>query len=234
MKKTFFGLLASLFILPAVSSCSSNDDGPSTNYYQAFVTYQSKVGDRFTFIYQSINDAPERLLWDDINLGGAQTVLKPGMRVYLTFEPKGAVVPGANGAFDYDGEIEVASIARVYQDTVAEVTDVPTQLSEPYSGRSIFRTGKFINLIAVAPLVNSFDNRSYEITVDASTVGSEYPEMYITTSLAAGTTTSYDTNNFCSFYIAPVWDRLTCKGVKVHYDTDRDGTLDGIITFEKQ
>lgn len=224
MKRLLFAIAAIAAILPALQSCS-DDNTPATAVYQTIATFTGNNGNTCSFAYQAIDDSPLITLTAEGNVEETETQ-KPGMRCFLTY------TLGVNTPPNHSGNVNILSIAKVYQDTVESVPTIPADFTDPYSVVTLTRSGLYLNLYCVVPEVG-FDNRSFTIVADQSTLTSDYPQIYLSMSTKPDATPSMDTRAIGSFFIGPVWQLATAKGVDVHVSSEANPS-NSVFRFEKQ
>lgn len=218
MKRLILGLAAFAALTAGITSCSDNSE-PAVEVYQTIATFDGNIDGIAQFSYQAIDDSPlitlrARNYVVPIDTAAGQY---PGVRVFITYRLAGITQPGKSG------EVEVIAAAKVYQDTVSSANLNPENFTEPYVVETLTRSGKYLNLFTTVPEVG-FRNRSFTIVADAGTLNDDYPQLYLCMSTKPDAVATFDTRAIGSFFIAPVWNLTTAKGVDVHVSADANST----------
>lgn len=208
-----------LFILP---SCF-NDDGPSETVYGDIVTYMGSTNDRSNFEFQVVNSSPLVHLYANLKITDNGKEIPTGTRMYITYSQPN------NRKYGTDGQIELRNVQSVYN---ASVTSVPaaeaTQQASPIAVIAMVRSGYYINMSATLPVING---RKFTIKADETTLGNDFPDLYLDTE-AENDPTTYNATYLTSFNIASVWNLSNVQGVNIHVNNDN---IPGkkVFTFKK-
>lgn len=206
IKLMAFGLLAALALL--TSSCNEKGN-PEYTMFMAFVTYEGSTDAGSKFTTRENGDSP-------LVTFTSTTVLKEeqypkGTRYIIGYTNESeqrfqsgpislmAIIPIANGPVH---RATKQSIEAIYTDMV--------QLT------LLQRTGKFINIEAVAPV--QFQPKQFGLYVDDTTMGNEIPDVYV--GFESDNTGGAQRQFYGSFDISSLWDLPTCKGIKIHYHSN--------------
>lgn len=206
----FTSLLLMIFMTISISSC--NDDNKNgltipSNAVLDFATFVSSNDNGSVFTLQKDGDSPLITLTSTIAI--STTDLKPGTRVLIQYAPAGSQEVYQSGAINLYG------IARITNGNVE-----PKPLSEIESWQSdglkiniMTRTGQYVNVWAEAPIQR--EPKRFVLVADKTTVDSELVELYLV----------YQADNdmaaygqvYASFDLSNVWNKPTCKAVKINY-----------------
>lgn len=223
MKQLFLSFAVILAAAVSLTSCM-DDKGPNTVYYTNIVTFQKNIPSYMVFEYQKINDSP---LIELQARGQMDTKALPeGGRCLITYSYADKEQQGGSGI------INLNMVQHCYTDTVESATDIPEVFSLPYVTSALQRSGTWLNLYCRTGYVEKFFGRKFDIRVDAATINDEYPQLYLSTSVAEGTEVGAATNTYVSVNIQPVWSLATCKGVDVHVYASGP-TSESTFRFEK-
>lgn len=225
MKKTFVtALFAVLLTMPALQSCTDDDNGPNTVYYTNIVTFDKNEGPYMIYSYQKQNDSP---LIELQARGNVDTkVLAEGSRTLITYSYADKDNVGGSGM------INLLNIQHIYTDTVSVVPAVPVDFSETYKTVALQRSGIWLNLYCEVEYVEPFRARKFTIVADESTLDDEIPQLYLGTTVSDAGVKSVDSRTYVSVNINKVWSLPTCKGVDVHV-YNRDPAADDTYRFLK-
>lgn len=207
MKKYITILILAAVTAISMQSClDSGSDGPSVNIYQNIVTFTGSSDGRSNFLFQELNDSPEVSLYANVTIKGDGAV--PGCRMLIAY------TLDENRVYGESGPINLRQAALVYESTVTEVpADEAKAANAPIPLLTMYRTGKYINLQA---RLATAEGRTFRIVADESTVDTDMPHLYITTEVPDGSIPGYDATVTASLSIAPIWDRPSVRGVKIH------------------
>lgn len=207
MRKYLKILALSAIAAITMQSCmDSGSDGPTFNVYQNVVTFTGSSDGRSNFLFQELNDSPEVSLYANVSIKGDGAV--PGCRMLIGY------TLDENRVYGESGPINLRQAALVYESTVATVpADEAKAANAPIPVLTMFRTGKYINLQA---RLTTAEGRTFRILADESTVDTDMPHLYITTDVPEGVAPGYEVTATASLSIAPIWDKPSVRGVKIH------------------
>lgn len=216
-------MLAGAMLLGA-SSCNSDSDEPTEiAMFNDFATYTSS-GTGSTFTLRKEGDSPLVTLTTSQNLPENQ--FKDGTRLFISYTP-------ATGQQYMSGPITLIGAMNVEgsgstpeEKTAAETSD---WLSDAINVASLMRTGDYINVQFTGALGSQ--TAVVHLYADAATIYDEIPEYHLIYGPYSGiATTTYVF--YGSWNIGNVWNRSTCKGIKVMY-RNAGGAMGGSVTITK-
>lgn len=197
-----------------MSSCNSNSDGPEqTNYFSDFVTFESVTAQGSVFTYRQQDDSELITLLCPSPLNTEEFKLKS--RLIITYSTQ-SNEHGISEAITLLGASNIFGGGAAPVELAADKTDDYASNTITYQG--ISRTGNYLNIVFSAPY-NGKNDAKVNLYVDPETVDNEYPELHI---VFGPHSSYYDTMYmfYGSWDISPLWDRTTCKGLKVFANTD--------------
>ncbi len=229
MRHTLIYILLFTLMAVLVSSCKG-DDEPSATIPQGacydFVTLEESSEAGSVFTMRKNEDSPLISYYSDIDFSRIQTI-KDGDRLILCYDR-------------IDGEIYTSGDINVYGYVQLSTTEqnMLTGDAGEYDGwqcppmkvNALWRTGCFINLDTE---ISVFQARKPEILVivaDKATADGDLPELHVFYSNVKDNDGENPYRVYASFDISEVWERPSCRGVKVTYHS-HDG-LSSVI-FDK-
>lgn len=222
-------IIASIILLAAglaFQSCTTDDDGgDSIQFFCDVVTFRANLDDgTVMFQFQQIDDSPVITLYARGQLDYKS--VKPGTRLLMNY----ALLPGVK--YPSSGNIRLRSLQRVFTDTVTTVETAPTvQQLAPMNLSTITRSGHYLNISAIMPLLS---DRTVSVTTDQASLLTDTPDLYITTaSPSEALVATYNSLQWASLSIEPVWSLEHVKGVKVHINNSGNPAQTE-FTFPKQ
>ncbi len=220
-------LLQSLFI--AASSCKGEDE-PSSNIPQEavydFVTLKESSPEGSTFTMRKSGDSPLITYFSDIDFSRIQTI-EDGDRLILCYDRAGGEIYTSGNIIVY-GYVQLSSTSQ--EMLTAAAADYDGWKCQPMKVNALWRTGQFINLDTEISVYHARRPETMVIVADNATLDSEYPRLHIYYENAEDNDGENPYRVYGSFDISDVWQKPTCRGVTVTYQTT-DGPSS--VTFEK-
>lgn len=207
-KKVFSLLTVCLLTGMLTTSCNNgNDDYIIVNYDIATLDAVTSTG--MVLSFRKINDSELVTLTTNQVPQDKPTVGKRYLIMYTTesgnpYESGPATLYYGLG-YVYNGEIT----------TGTPVTDDGTWTTKGQDLKSMWRAGKWINIITNAT-IGEVDPAKYELIVDESTLDNDIPEAYIVYE-PDGSANATTREFYASFNISSVWDRPNVQGLRVNY-----------------
>lgn len=211
-------LMAMLTIVLAgmmTTGCNDDDEGGSVipeNLSTDFATFASSNEQGSVFTLQKDGDSPLVTLTASTKIDTEK--LKPGTRVIIQYVPTGGQAVYESGSIQLYGVMQVTN-GKVEPAVKSEIDSWRSDRVKMYS---MTRTGQYVNVWAEATL--SREPQRFVIVADESTIGDEYPELYLVFTTDNELGRSY--NLYGSFDLDEIWNLDTCKGVKINY-ADKSG-----------
>lgn len=213
-------------LLMGISACNSgSDDNPSgTILFTDIVTYNGTGTGGSTFTFNKEGDSPTITLTSSQSLSTAD--FKSGSRIIIQYAPE-------SGVQYQSGPITLVAAANIegQGQNVAESTaeQAGNWNSDPINVSALFRAGDYLNVQFTGAL--GTQTAVTKLVVDANTLDSDYPVLHLIygphTGLMDKTYLFYG-----SWNISPVWNRSSCKGIKVLYK-NAGGAIGGSVTITK-
>lgn len=237
IRKISAAIIFAAFIILAVSSCVDDDDPIDTSGVIALATYEQTtsapdanggVSYTSTFTYYGPDDSAPTILIAAANID--QNMLKPGQRCIIEFTPSNYSNPTASGQITlirYKG-VPTTSVTTASTET-AQAANAAINLWYVNGQPSLSRTGKYINVEAYMPFV---DSRTFSIVADEATINTAMPDLYLTTS-ATGTPQGYNQTILGSIDIQSVWGRPEVEGVRLHINNTNPTYQQKVFEFKK-
>lgn len=219
-----------LFVLLFATSCekSSNNGGVSipegTTMYDivTFVGNPQSNNNNSVFQFQKENDSRlTTLRANNIAIDTATT--KVNTRVLLAYTPE-------TGMHNVDDNVTVNGVGNILNDSIrtGEANRLPNPDSNPIFVEIIQRSGTYINI--QCGLTYVIEPLEFMLMVDASTIDNEMPDVYLTYKKDSSKSATYK-GFIASIDIANLWNRPTCKGIKLHVNDSNFGKNE--IEFKK-
>lgn len=226
MTKTFKNLsLTLLLALVATVFTSCNDDNggkelPEGTLYD-IVTLVSNSDEGSVFEFRKDGDSPIITLVSSRKLDEKE--VKPGQRMMIAYVPLSGVsyVSGGINLIGYrsvlNGDIQVGKAEdwnsfRTFNQKVTWIN----------------RSGQYLNVQANIFVKN--EPKKYDLVVDESTLNDEYPVAYIIF-IPDNEINGYVINGVASWNITKVWEKGSCKGLKVRWANEEGTSTEKV--FEK-
>ena len=215
--------LAALIVL-TLASCSVNDDtidGPVDMTLWDIVTFDGNHDGHARFSFRQVNDTPLVNLVAKGELHSDD--LSDGQRLYIIYTPESGK-PYTSGNITLRG----ASFINTGVVLEQEMDDIAQWDRDGVWVYSMWRSGQYINLHC--RLTYDSEPRIFRLVVDKTTLGNEYPDLYVHHEMAAPTV-NHDRGYYASWDMTPVWELPTTRGVTVHVaNTNLPET---VFTFDK-
>lgn len=204
-----------------LSACNKNSDSPSpvipTDARYDYVTLVTTGKASTTFSMQVSAESEVLTLVANTSLADIQT-LKAGDRLIIAFKPVDGV-----GAELKSGQITLYGYRLL--NSTEQMLQTPGQddfaqmLSVPVEMNTLFRTGQYINTQLEIYGQRPVDPSKFILVLDPSTVNDEYPSLELILEPGPDNVGENLHTYYGSFDISPVWNRKTCKGVRISYVT---------------
>jgi len=202
-------LAAALTAALLTTACINEDtvDGPVAMTLTDVVTFEGNTsadaGAVFTF--RKADDSPLITLTADAAVNNER--VSPGTRLLVSYTP-------ASGHAYTSGDVTLRGWQMINNGSVTtgDIQDYPEWNRDKVYLYSIWRDGTYINFHA--RMVYSTTPRTFRFMAAEATLDNTYPEIYLLHQLPEPTT-SHDRHYYASFDIAPVWNRPTCRGVRI-------------------
>ncbi len=202
-------ILILVFTAVGLSSCEDNG-GYATDFQYNMVTFISDE-DGMRYEYQGYEDSPVIQLYDTEPIELYET---SGERIMLQYEELGTL--------DDVQLISTIGYSSIINDVLRESNIGTINMIEisPMKLNSIWRTGNYINLNC--QLLYTGVTRQFQLIMDNATTNSEIVELYLIDNIM-NATTYYYRKAYASFNIEAIWERSSCKTVRVHIVEDSLG-----------
>lgn len=212
-------------LMLGITSCNTDSDGYNTEMstVMVFATLKSVNTNSCSFTFQEKDDSPEVTVTCAAQLNSNYTVGKRYIVIYLTDneDPFTSGPVTLQSIVDiYNGDIQSASATQI-----AGLNNLTVKTATPS------RSGEYINVVSESTRGGFTTSEvTYNIYVDETTIDNEIPDAYVVLG-STGTSYTTTTNYYGSFNISSVWNRTTCRGLKVHYTNSSYESAE--VTFEK-
>ena len=196
-----------------------NDDKPSYPIDETMfdIVTLTNVNDKgFTVTTQKIDDSPLVTL-NITNTKIDTTIIKVGKRFLLGYIPE-------SGTQYLSGPVTAVAYRPILNAKLLEGTkdEYNSWATEAQDIVSMWRTGNFINVYALAPYSQA--PAKYELVVDKETLESEVPQAYIIFK-SDNVYESAPQEHYASFDISSLWQKATVRGLRI--------TVPGLSTPQK-
>lgn len=203
---SFHRLLPLLVLL--LSACVNDDtvDGEVVPLFTDIVTFEGNIDGHAHFNFNKVDDTPEINLVATAPLGGDAA---EGTRMLLLYQPD-----AGQGAYE-SGPVVMRGVRAINNGvvSVADKDEIEGWNTDPVFVYSIWRSGKYVNIHCRLPF--SETPRYFGLVATESTVDNDIVDIYLAHRLTEPVIT-YDRVYYASFDISEVWNRPTCKGVRLH------------------
>lgn len=201
-------LLKYILITAAVvlSACSDEPERDYGDFLEAFVTYKGNK----TLTYQPQNDSPTiTLIADRWN----EESIKQGERAVIRY-----TVIEQTDSHSYNVKINAAD--KLYSDVLrqASVETIKSLNPQPIKITSLWRSGEYINLNSWVPHVAQ--GAKISLIADEKTIDNDVPELYLVYHFGSQNP-DFERKCYASFKIANLWNRQSCKSIKIKILTDK-------------
>lgn len=214
--KKFFSIILLAVIALGFNACNSDsgtDLNPSQNIFLNIVTYEgASITGGSTFSLQKSGDSPLITLTTTQNLGMADVPV--GTRIIMSYVPE-------SGVQYVSGPITVYQAANI-EGGGAAVTEGRSENTTNWASNEVAvqlveRTGPYLNLQFTGSLPTGVSTANIKFLVDEKTLDDAYPEIHL---ILGPYNTSLDKTYifYGSWNISNIWERPTCKGVKVCFN----------------
>lgn len=206
--KLCFRFLLLFFMLVSLTSCINDDtvDGNITPLYTEIVTFDGNTDDTADFSFNKVDDSPV------INLVAGRPVsgdIEPGTRVFLVYQPL-----SGQGAYE-SGAIAIRQVSLINNGRIetADIMSLGRWDNDKVYLYSLWRSGDYINIHCRLPY--SSEPRRFSLAALDSTVNEEIVDVYLIHELPEPVN-SFERAYYASFNIAEIWNRPSCRGIRVH------------------
>lgn len=223
-------LLALLLTAAAASLLTAcrDDDGPESVVpaVTEIATFEGNIpGQGATFTFHRVDDSPLVTIHAGVDIDTAKAL--PGDRAVVRYRP-------TTGADPYtSGRVNLVGIAPISTDTIRRqpIDNYPEWQRDGIYLHSMWRSGSYINLFCALPYDPS--PRTFRLIVDIATVDQPVPQAYLVHILDDPAINTFSRDYYASWWIGPVWDRPSCKGIDIHLSNTCLPSLSK-ISFSKQ
>ena len=202
-------IILTLTSLILLTSCLSDNghDGPVDMICWDIATFNGNINDKAQFTIRQVNDLPEATLI-------AQTAIKTGDKDMTGKRMLISYIPEDNKPYT-SGPITLYSAAAVNQSPtkIESMNDYTDWNRDPVYLYSAWRTGTYLNFHVA--LTYDKEPRVFRIVVDETTVGNDYPDLYLV-HIMNQVTDYHDRRYYASFDISEIWNRDNVCGVRLH------------------
>lgn len=196
-------------LLASVSVCTTacredGEDGPVKMTFTDMATFlgNGTHGSGASFSIRQDGDSPEVILTSEISLANTDA----GTRMLIMYANEDNL-PYASGP------VELLGASRVTQGPLKPELD-PLWDTTPVYLLSVWRTDTWLNFRVRLPY--STEPRVFSLMADQTTLGSEWPEVYLAHIMDPGETLGHDRGYYASFDISSVWLDENVKGIILH------------------
>ena len=220
MFKSISKLLMIVPVLIAPLFCSCNDDNETIipeGAFTVFATLERLDNTGATFTTQEL---------DDSDLVTYTTTHELKEKYYTVGNRYVIVFSNQSGKRFQSGEITLYMAYSVFNGKAESHTaaDCEAAFKDPVNLSMIYRTGKWLNVEATAPV--GVQPKVFTVYVDQATINNEVPEVYV--AFKTDNINGPERTFFGSFDLSPVWNLSTCHGLRVHYFTKGVETVEVI------
>lgn len=220
MMKSISKLLMMVPVLMAAMLCSCNDDNDTpipSGAFTVFATLERLDNTGATFTTQEL---------DDSELVTYVTTQELDSKIYTVGKRYVIVFSNQSGKRFQSGEITLYMAYSVFNGKAESHTaaDCEAAFKDPVNLSMIYRTGKWLNVEATAPV--GVQPKVFTVYVDQATINNEVPEVYV--AFKTDNINGPERTFFGSFDLSPVWNLSTCHGLRVHYFTKGVETVEVI------
>lgn len=203
-----FAMLLCVIAGISFTSCSSSGDEPVREVYYNFATLVSATDGGIVVQAQKDSDSPVYTM-TFTGVRADTTVVPVGSRLLVAYIPTDASTAYASGS------PTLAGIWAVYTSKITEGDSESTSKwkTKAQPAVELWRTGKWINVQAMCTY-KEIKPTTYDLVVDTSTLGEEYPTAYIIYDPYEGVGASTQTF-YASFNIESVWAMPSVHGLNV-------------------
>ena len=204
----------------SVTACMKEDndsptiDDSTKRDIVTFVGNPESNNHNSVFQFQKEDDA--RLTTLRANNIALDTILtKVNTRVLLAYTPE-------SGIHNIDDNVMVSSVATIFNDSIytGDVNRLPDPQNNPIFVDLIQRSGTYINIQCGLTYVT--EPLNFMLMVDATTIDNEMPDVYLSYKKDNNKTATFK-GFIASINIANLWNRPTCKGIKLHVNDSNFG-----------
>lgn len=211
MKKIILSLITAVIL----TACG-NDPEDNTKVYSTFATLDAVAPQGCSLTVISPEDG------SSYNMSAIQSInsnlFTAGTRVYITYSTPNNV-GYYNGACTLYSMTNTEGGGQPVKSATAAETD--QWASAELNLNALARTGKFINVVATAPINSS--NYQLEMYLDSETAYDDYPQLHLV--LVNNGASLQNLTMVGSWSIAEILDSPTCKGIKVFFNDPNSGSF---------
>lgn len=220
-------LLLTLCLSFAFIACSNDDSNPPFSGDEMFdiVTFVGNPqsnNNKAVFQFQKENDSRlTTLRATNTDLDTAK--IKLNTRMLIAYLPE-------SGTHNVDDNITLKGYSVVFNDSIrtGDKNKLPNMEHNPIYVNAIWRSGTYINIHC--GLTYSYEPSGFVLLVDNKTIDDPMPNVYLSYKTGSDHE-SYYKEFYASIDISNLWNRPTCKGIKLHVNDSNFGKNE--IVFEK-
>jgi len=221
MNKIIFRLIFCLVAALTLSACNKNSDSPSPiippDVRYDYVTLVTTGKSSTTFSMQVSAESELLTFVANTSLADIQT-LKAGDRLIIAYKPiDGIGSELKSGQINLYGYRLLNSTEQLLQ--TPNQDDFAQMLSVPVEMNTLFRTGQYINTQLEIYGQRAVDPSKFILVLDPSTYNDEYPSLELFIEPGPDNVGENRFTYYGSFDISQLWNRQSCKGVRISYVT---------------
>lgn len=197
-------LLAAVLAAVLTSACSSK--GPDVSEtFMAFATLENTTDKGCTFTTQEGPNTPEVTFTSPVELQNDRYPV--GNRYIIGY------LNESNERFQ-SGPITLVMVMDIANGKIESATPeaIKNITEDPLNPTMITRTGKWLNVEAIAPI--QISPTQFGLYVDRDTEDNEIPDVYI--GFVTDNTGSPTRQFYGSFSLEPLWSKESCRGIRLH------------------
>jgi len=217
MHKVLFAVRCSLLAICILLVCCGDEDIARryTDYRTDIVTYLGDDANGARFELLRRDDSTSVVLQSDVKLDK----VKVGQRVLLRYDWADRNGQGDSRRILAYGVGTIVSDSLRY--TVRPLDHYLGQM-EPVKLLSLWRTGDYVNLRCQAEYTGK--SRYFYLLLDSATWRADTVHCYLVNN-THGDTTYHWREAYASFYVGGVWNRATCRTMRIHINDEAHGGM---------
>lgn len=183
--------------------CNDDVEYDYGDFREIYATYEGNN----ILTYNAQDDSPTVTLHADV---WNEKTVAAGERAFVRY----TVI---NQIGDREYNVHIDGYSKLFCDAVRKgsTDDIAGYSSTPIDMTSIWRSGRYININAWVPHVES--GAKIMLIVDEATIDEPIPEVYLVYSVGAKPAT-FERKCYASFDIYNLWMRETCTAIRIHVD----------------
>lgn len=212
MKTKILMIAAAAMLL---AGCNDDVDYNYGDFLEIYATYEGNK----VLTYNAQDDSPTVTLHADV---WNEKTVAAGERAFVRY----TVV---NQIGDHEYNVHIDGYSKLFCDAVRKgsTDDIAGYGSTPLDMTSIWRSGRYINVNAWVPHIES--GAKLLLIADEATIDEPIPDTYLIYSIGTQAAT-FDRKCYASFDIYNLWVRETCTAIRIHVD---DPTAQSEYVFTK-